>query len=247
MKFNIQTLRESLNHPKSGKKVFTEGKKQNVILSEEQLDRLLLQLNESREKSITSTIKDAHQLIREAIKNENLDLSVRDYSGTIIKEDWYTKDAEEGATYTKDAEEGATYDLGEQGMYDRNPGIAAGEGLENVLNGIKKAYDMIKDSDTRKKLANSITKLGNFMTYTAELVGSGSSQRAPRSYDQVSNPLPHPELETVTVDDEIEDEISEDVDEDDGDEVEDIQEQKEKLIREDIKKMKQIIKPITKI
>jgi len=219
MKFSIQTLRESLNHPKSGKKVFTEGKKQNVIISEEQLDRLLSQLNESREKSITSIIKDAHQLIREAIKSENLDLSVGDYSGTIM----------------------------EQGMYDRNPGIAAGEGLENVLNGIKKAYEMIRDSDTRKKLANSITKLGNFMTYTAELVGSGSSQRAPRSYDQVSNPLPHPELETVTVDDEIEDEISEDVDEDDGDEVEDIQEQKEKLIREDIKKMKQIIKPITKI
>ena len=195
MKFSIQTLRESLNHPKSGKKVFTEGKKQNVILSEEQLDRLLLQLNESREKSITSTIKDAHQLIREAIKKENLDLNVKDYSGTIIKEEWYTKDSKEGATYNKDAEEGATYDLGEQGMYDRNPGFAAGEGIENVINGIKKAYDMIKDSDTRKKLANSITKLGNFMTYTAELVGSGSSQRAPRSYDQLANPLPHPEFE----------------------------------------------------
>ena len=29
-----------------------------------------------------------------------------------------------------------------------------------------------------EKLANSITKLGNFMTYTAELIGSGQSQRA---------------------------------------------------------------------
>ena len=243
MKFNIQTLRESLNHPKSGKKVFTAGKKQNVILSEEQLDRLLLQLKESREKSITTTIKEAHQLIREAIKNENLDLSIGDYAGTIIKEE-YSKDEGE---YNKDANAGATYDLGEQGMYDRNPGFAAAEGIENIINGIKKAYDMIKDSDTRKRLANSMTKLGNFMTITADAMAAGRDQRGMRNADSLRDPLPYPELETVTVDDEIEDEISEDVDEDDGDEVEDIQEQKEKLIREDIKKMKQIIKPITKI
>jgi len=242
MKFSKQSVTEMISQPKSGKKVFTEGKKQNVILSEGQLDRLLLQLKESREKSVTSTIKYAHQLIREAIKNESLDLSVGDYSGTIM----------------------------EQGMYDRNPGIAAGEGLENILNGIKKAYEMIKDSDTRKKLANSITKLGNFMTYTAELVGSGSSQRAPRSYDQLANPLPHPEFETVVDDDEIEDEISENEEvkedakpdfldlDDDGDKKESMKkaakdkvkeatERKENLIQEEIKKMKQIIKPITKI
>jgi len=33
------------------------------------------------------------------------------------------------------------------------------------------------------------------MMYSAELVGSGSSQRAPRSYDQLANPLPFPELD----------------------------------------------------
>ena len=33
------------------------------------------------------------------------------------------------------------------------------------------------------------------MTYSAELVGSGSSQRAPRSYDQVATPIPFPELD----------------------------------------------------
>ena len=33
------------------------------------------------------------------------------------------------------------------------------------------------------------------MTYTGELVGSGQSQRAPRTYDQLANPLPYPELE----------------------------------------------------
>ena len=297
MKFNIQTLRESLNHPKSGKKVFTEGKKQNVILSEEQLDRLLLQLNESREKFLNRTIKDAHKLIREAIKNENLDLSVSNYSGTLIKE-WYSKDEEDGATYTKDGEDGgtynkdakkgSTYDLGEQGMYDRNPGLAAAEGLENVINGIKKAYDMIKDSDTRKRLANSMTKLGNFMTITADAMAAGRDQRGMRDPNSLRDALPYPELETVTVDDE--EEISEDakpdfldldkdgntkesmkkaakdkevkevnvidvsdadgielITRDEDETLEESEKEKEKLIQEDIKKMKQIIKPITKI
>ena len=48
MKFNKKTLSESLNRPLSGKKVFTEGKIQNVLLSEEQLDRLILTLNKSK-------------------------------------------------------------------------------------------------------------------------------------------------------------------------------------------------------
>ena len=251
MKFNKKILTETLNSPNSGKKVFTEGKKQNVLLSEGQLDRLISQLQETRKEGITNTIKDAYQLIREAIKNERLDLSVDDYSKTIM----------------------------EQGMYDRNPGVAAAEGLENVLNGIKKAYDMIKDSDTRKKLANSITKLGNFMTYTAELVGSGSSQRAPRSYDQVSKPLPHPEFEDSEVEVEIEEDSGHDeamnygrdegyddkelydLKHDDGsedhiddleddmhyDHIHDSEKERERLIKEDIKKMKEVIKPISKI
>ena len=172
MKFNKKILTETLNRPNSGKKVFTEGKKQNVLLSEEQLDRLISQLQETREKTITRIIKESYELIRKAITNEGLELSIDDYSPVL------TEDQSEWSG-------------------GRNPGVAAAEGLENVINGIKKAYDMVKDSDTRKKLANSITKLGNFMTYTAELVGSGTSQRNPRSYDQVSNPLPHPEFEEL--------------------------------------------------
>ena len=165
MKFNKKTLSETIQSQLSGKKTFTEGKKQNVIISEEQLERLLGKVNNP--VIIESVISNAFKLIRKAIVKENLDLNLEDYSDTIM----------------------------EQGQYNRNPGVAAGEGIENVVNGIKKAYDMIKDSDTRRKLANSITKLGNFMTYTAELVGSGSSQRAPRSYEDVSDDLPYPELE----------------------------------------------------
>ena len=85
--------------------------------------------------------------------------------------------------------------LVEQGQYDRNPGIAAGEGIETIIDNIKRAYSYIKDSRTRKQIMNTLAKVNNFMTYSAELIGSGSSQRAPRSYDQVANPLPYPETE----------------------------------------------------
>ena len=43
------------------------------------------------------------------------------------------------------------------------------------------------------------------MTYTGELVGSGQSQRAPRTYDQLANPLPYPELEQSAEDEAFED------------------------------------------
>ena len=242
MKFNKKLVTEIISQPKSGKKVFTEGKKQNVILSEEQLDRLLSQLNESREKSINGIIKDAYELIRESIKSENLDLSIDDYSPVL------TEDQSEWSG-------------------GRNPGVAAAEGLENVLDGIKKAYEMIKDSDTRKKLANSITKLGNFMTITADAIASGRDQRAPRSGDSLRDPLPYPELDEGE-DKEVE-EVHHEMDEEakpdfldldgDGDKKESmkkaskeskkkksIKEHNEKLIQEEIKKMKQIIQPITK-
>jgi len=176
MKFSKKILTESLNQPKSEKKVFTEGRKQNVILSEEQLDRLLIRLEETKQNSINTIIKECHQLIRESIKNEGLDLNVEDYSYDLLGEGFDT------------------------GGYNR--GVAAANGIENIINGVKKAYDMIKDSDTRKRLANSITKLGNFMTITADAIASGRDQRAPRPSDSLRDPLPYPELETVTVDDE---------------------------------------------
>jgi len=275
MKFNKKTLSETIQSQLSGKKTFTEGKKQNVIISEEQLERLLGKVNNP--VMVESVISDAFRLIRKAIVKENLDLNIKDYTDTIM----------------------------EQGMYNRNPGVAAGEGIENVINGIKKAYDMIKDSDTRRKLANSITKLGNFMTYTAELIGSGSSQRTPRSYEDVSDDLPYPELEEGVKPDFLDldgdgdkkesmKKASKEVKEDSGhdeamnygrdeghddkelydlkhdggseyhiDDLEDdmhydhihdsenIEETKEdkreRLIQEDIKKMKQVIKPISRI
>ncbi len=234
MKFNKKILSETIKSKLTGKKTFTEGKKQNIIISEGQLERLLEEINNPIE--IESVIREAFKLIRESIVSENLDLNVEDYSETLM----------------------------EQGQYDRNPGTAAAEGIENIISSVKKAYDMIKDSDTRRKLANSITKLGNFMTYTAELIGSGQSQRAPRSYDEVSDDLPYPELEEEMYEGEVEEGKKKDHDGDgdiDSDDYlmardkaikksiknESKEEEKERLIQEDIKKMKQVIKPLSRI
>jgi hypothetical protein len=74
---------------------------------------------------------------------------------------------------------------------------------------MKRAWSAIKDSTTRKQIQNTLTKLNNFMRYSAELVGSGSSQRAPRSYDQLATPLPFPDLDEPEdledIDDDFED------------------------------------------
>mgnify|MGYP003677816597 CR=1 FL=1 len=243
MKFSKKIVAESLNQKNTGKRVFTKGKRQNVVLSEEQLDRLLSSLEETKQNSIEAIIKECHQLIRESITSESLD-------------------------------------LGEQGQYNRDPGIAAGEGLEVVLDGIKRAYDMIKDSDTRKKLANSITKLGNFMTITADAMASGRDQRGMRSADSLRDDLPYPELDEEVNEGakpdfldldkdgdteesmkkaagEVEESYDEEIEEGmtckscgevhEGDCAKDIKEHNETLIREEIKRMKQIIKPIRKI
>jgi hypothetical protein len=240
MKFSKKIVTESLNHPNSGKKVFTEGKRQNVVLSEEQLDRLLSNLENTNQRSIEAIVKECHQIIRESITSEGLELSIDDYSDDLIGEGFDT------------------------GGYNR--GVAAGEGIENIINGIKKAYDMIKDSDTRKKLANSITKLGNFMTITADAIASGRDQRAMTNPDSLRDPLPYPELDEG--DDKEMGEAHHEMDEEakpdfldldgDGDKEESMKkaakdklkeekEEKEKLLQEEINKMKQIIKPIAKI
>jgi len=232
MKFDKKTLSEAINSELVGNKHFTNGKKQNIIVNESQLDRLLMKVNNNNPTKINNMIIETFKIIREAIVKENLDLNVADYSETLISE---SQDEWRG----------------------HNPGASAAAGIENIISSVKKAYDMIKDSDTRRKLANSITKLGNFMSYTAELIGSGSSQRAPRSYDDVSDDLPYPDLEETTKDVAEEASVIDKMKErgrgDDGAQGEDatveetVKEEKERLIREDIKMMKQIISPISRI
>tara|TARA_R110000824_G_scaffold153953_1_gene325856 strand:- start:3069 stop:3878 length:810 start_codon:yes stop_codon:yes gene_type:complete len=269
MKFDKKTLSEAIESELVGSKHFTNGKKQNIIVNESQLDRLLMKVNNNNPTKINNIIIETFKIIRKAIVKENLDLNVRDYSDAVISE---SQDEWRG----------------------HNPGASAAAGIENIINSVTKAYDMIKDSDTRRKLANSITKLGNFMTYSAELVGSGSSQRAPRSYEDVSDDLPYPELEEGVKPDfldldgdgdkkesmkkaskEVKDDVVEqgvidkmkmrnaeggtketekggklvsvDATPENEKVTETVKEEKERLIREDIKTMKRIINPISKI
>jgi len=170
MKFNKKTLAESIESELSGNKHFTSGKKQNVVITEAQLERLVgsnkvVNKNVVTE-SIDDVIREAYELINQCIISESIDsLDIGDYI------------------------------LNEQGQYNRDPGVAAGEGLENVINSIKKAYEMVKDSDMRKKIENTLVKLNNFMVVTADAIGAGRDQRAPRPTDSLKDPLPYPELE----------------------------------------------------
>ena len=220
MKFNKKTLSESIQSELTGNKTFTKGKRQDVIMSEEQLERLLPTIQEGKTNSLNLLISEAFEIIRNTIVKENLDLNIEDYSETIM----------------------------EQGMYDRNPGIAAGEGIENVINAIKKAYAMFQDSDMKKKLHNTITKINNNMSYTAELIGSGRDQRTARSFEDIADDLPYPEFDESSEEVELEvEEGHEPGHEEDVPLEETVKEEKERLIQEDIKKMKQIIKPISRV
>lgn len=170
MEFNKKTLSESIESELSGSRHFTKGRKQNVVITEAQLDRLM-KSTENNKKSIKETIdgviNEAYELINQCIINENID------SLDIGK-----------------------YILNEQGYYDRDPGVAAGEGLENVINGIKKAYEMIKDSDMRKKIENTLVKLNNFMVVSAEFMQSGApGGHAPRPTEKITDDVPYPELD----------------------------------------------------
>ena len=171
MKFNKKTLSESIESELSGNKHFTSGKKQNVVITEAQLERLVSLTDVDSKKIVKETIddviKEAYDLINQCIISEGIDgLDTRDYI------------------------------LSEQGQYNRNPGVAAGEGIENIINGIKKAYEMVKDSDMKKKIQNTLVKLNNFATVTAELMQSGApGGHAPRHTDKITDEVPYPELE----------------------------------------------------
>ena len=136
------------------------------------------------------SIKNTYKVIRERIKIERpRGVTLMEYNSKSIRK-----------SFLNEAPAGPQDEWG-----GRNPGVSAAAGIENIINSIKKGYEFIKDSRTRKQIANTLTKINNFMTYTGELVGSGGSQRAPRTYDQLANPLPYPELEQSAEDEAFED------------------------------------------
>ena len=144
-----------------------------VKLTESDMGRLFKLVVQKKNTSLNLEINKTLKLVRESIIRENLNtvLNVRAYRTFNL--------------------------LNEQSEWSggRNPGVSAASGIENIIDNLKRAWDLIKDSTTRKQIQNTLVKLNNFMMYSAELVGSGSSQRAPRSYDQLANPIPFPELD----------------------------------------------------
>ena len=161
------------------------GMNENVIsLSESNMNTLI----ESAllKKKVLKEVKKTYKLIRRKIMVERVrSISINNYNSLLIEQSEWR---------------------------GHNPGVSAAAGIDNIIDNLKRAWDAIKDSTTRKQIQNTLTKLNNFMTYSAELVGSGSSQRAPRSYDQLANPLPFPELDEPEDLEDIDDdlEISED-------------------------------------
>tara|TARA_B100000287_G_scaffold426119_1_gene473500 strand:- start:65 stop:862 length:798 start_codon:yes stop_codon:yes gene_type:complete len=158
------------------------GMNESVVnLRESDMDRLI----ESAilKKKVLNEVKKTYKLIRNHIIYERIpSLHVNDY-GILLREqsEW---------------------------SGGRNPGASAAEGIDNIIDNLKRAWSAIKDSTTRKQIQNTLVKLNNFMTYTAELIGSGApGGSAPRSYQTLAEPIPFPELDEPEELEDIDDDL----------------------------------------
>ena len=173
MKFNKKTLIESLNISGTNKKSFTENKKQNVILSEEQFDRILAVIEEQNGQLPDEPVPAKTKEVDEGEKPDFLDLD---------------KDGNKKESMKK-----AAKDMKEDSGHDEAMNYGRDEGHDD-----KELYDLKHDGGSE----DHIDDLEDDM-----------------HFDHIH----------------------------DSEHIEESKEEKERLIREDIKKMKQIIKPISKI
>tara|TARA_R110000823_G_scaffold257005_3_gene378807 strand:+ start:2387 stop:2935 length:549 start_codon:yes stop_codon:yes gene_type:complete len=182
MKFTKKILTENLKKQPKGVNTFTDGKKQNVVLSEEQLDRLL------------ASIQEQWQVIELGEQN-----------GQLPDEPVPAK--------TKEVEEGEKpdfLDLDKDG---------------NKKESMKKAAKDMKEDSGHDEAIN---------------YGEDEGHDDKELYD-----LKHDDGSEDHIDD-LEDDMHYD-DIHDSENIEESRQEKERLIKEDIKKMKQIISPIKKI
>tara|TARA_Y100000385_G_C13035352_1_gene612716 strand:- start:53 stop:1219 length:1167 start_codon:yes stop_codon:yes gene_type:complete len=122
---------------------------------------------------LAESVDKTFRMIRESIRRERpKSLRMGSYSRKTLNEQFY----------------------GGSGNYN-NPGVNAAKGVEELVKNIKKAYNFIKDSRTKKQIHNTLVKLQNFMSITADAAMAGKQQRAPRRNDQLTRPLPYPELD----------------------------------------------------
>lgn len=144
---------------------------------------------------LAESVDKTFKMIRESIRKERpRGLRMSNYSRKTLNEQF--------VGYTEMGEQF----YGGRGNYN-NPGVNAAKGVENLVNNIKKAYTFIKDSRTRKQIENTLVKLQNFMSITADAVMAGKQQRAPRRNDQLTRPLPYPELDEPEDLEDIDDEL----------------------------------------
>jgi len=126
-------------------------------------------------------INKVHNKIRIAIVKEGVKtLNIRKYT-PILSEEWQG------------------FNAGGQ-----NPGVSAANGIEEVIKGLKKAYEMVKDNETGKMIANSIVRLSNTMSVIGTYAGSAKSQRGVDDqwlYGQLSD-IPYPAVEAAEEGDE---------------------------------------------
>tara|TARA_R110001583_G_scaffold64765_5_gene187582 strand:+ start:727 stop:1275 length:549 start_codon:yes stop_codon:yes gene_type:complete len=182
MKFTKKILTESLKKASNGVKTFTNGKKQNIIISEDQLDRVL------------GSIQEQWQVIELGEQN-----------GQLPDEPVPAK--------TKEVEEGDKpdfLDLDKDG---------------NKKESMKKAAKDMKEDSGHDEAMN---------------YGEDEGHDDKELYD-----LKHDDGSEDHIDD-LEDDMHYD-DIHDSENIEESKKEKEKLIQEDIRRMKQIIKPISKI
>tara|TARA_R110002074_G_C12437741_1_gene657408 strand:- start:37 stop:579 length:543 start_codon:yes stop_codon:yes gene_type:complete len=121
-------------------------------------------------------INKIHNKIRIAIVKEGVkSLNIRKYT-PVLSEEWQGMDAG-----------------------GRNPGVSAANGIEEVIKGLKKAYEFVKDQETGKMIMNSIVRLSNTLSVIGTYVGSGQSQRGVDDewlYSELSD-IPYPAVEAA--------------------------------------------------
>ena len=132
-------------------------------------------------RSLNENVNKTHNKIRIAIVKEGVKgLNIRNYKPTL-SEDWQGMDAG-----------------------GRNPGVSAANGIEEVIKGLKKAYDMVTDKATGHMIMNSITRLSNTLAVIGTYVGSGQSQTTvnPEKLYLDLDPIPYPAVEAAEEGDE---------------------------------------------
>ena len=187
-----EIVEKTIGKLQEGEKTFSDLP-QNIVVTESQFERLMEQCLGAPDGGAFANLSgmaiqpDGGQEDEEVV-DDTIVLSLEE-------EDELDEIVNEAYSLINEAIKTERITLLEQGMYDRNPGVAAGEGIENIINHVKKAWEYIKDPTTRQKLENSIVKLSNFMTKTAELMAAGRDMRAPRADSSILKDMPYPEHE----------------------------------------------------